>query len=500
MKKTTTRIGALALATVTTAVFSVGCGNTKTPLETVEAAFKQSYNALEAQNTAQFDGDVGSVEYKIDIAPLLSDALGYELNVGATAKAYVNQTGEKSALEVGLTLDDISVADVALHISGEDVIMTSDELFGDTAYGVGLTAFMDNFATSEFGEGGAFDLGLDFTSLVNAYAWHRENAEIITSFGEDLEVLWNKVKADIYDHMEARGEITMANGELTLGDETVKTTDVNFAYTGEAIVELANELLTLVRDHEDIIAFIDTYDEFMISYVNVMTNGETEISGTDDLVGTYTDAIDEALAAIAEPDEEFLTGTINSTVHISRKNGEVIGLTLDIASNDTKANTSFIIGPSIIEPTVIRYSFDMPTADMEEGVPTSIGFEFDVIENSEKLYTAVYTVTGLEEDPIEGTVTWDKVTGDYSFNLGDQLVYSGTIEVGEDYTTVAYNTITIDGETVDLGEVSYTIRYSDTMPEVGNYTDFLTMSEEELTAFANEVVASAQNILLTLVS
>lgn len=502
MKNTFTRIGTLALAAVCSAAFSFGCQPAPSPLEEVEAAFEQSYNAWESVSMPVFAENGGSVEYKFDIGPLLTTALGYELDIGASVKAYINAQ-ESGALKLDLFLDDISVADALLHIDGEDAVITSDELFGDTAYGVKFDSFIDNFAASEFGEGGAFDIGIDLSEFAHIYEWTQTNSETITSFKDDIHTLFDTVKADVFDLMEARGEITAAKGELTLKEGlTVKTTDVTFAYTGETFLEMFNEIIVLLRDHEDIRTFIETYDEFMVSFMNLL-DAPLEIADANTLYANYTDAFNEAIDSMSEPDEESLTATVNAVVHISKDNGEVIGFDFDIASGEDSISCNMVCGPTMANPEIMRMTISgIPEEAQKDGIGSEIAFAYDLTEDSDELCTATYTMTSDSEEIVSGNIRWDKVTGDYDMAVtagGETIEIHGSLEITDEYTSVSYKSVTAGGQTVDLGEISCTVRFSDEMPEPAEYKDFLTMTEEELTAFANEVVSSAQNILMMLI-
>ncbi len=504
MKKRITRLGTLALAALCAIGFTFGCAKAPSPLETVEAAFEKSLDAVDSVTAPKLSENGGSIEYKFNIGSLLSSILGYELDIGFSAKTYT-KAQESSALKLDLLLSDTSVADAMVYVDGEEAVIVSDELLGDTAYGVGFDAFMDNLAASEFASGGAFDLGIDLAPITQYQEWWLKNSETIDALSNDFSALWDEIKADIYDLVEARSEITMAKGELTVDDLTMNTTDVNFAYTGETFIETLSEILTLVRDHESVRTFIDTYDEFFVDCLNRL-DAPLEIADANTLYADYVEAVDQLMDSMSDPNEEFLAAELNAVVHISKENGEAVGFDFNVKSGDeVDMSVSIIAGPTIADLETMRMSISGIPEDVaaEEGLGSTVEYAVDVIENSDKLYQMALTMTSASENMMEGSVTWDKVSGDYDIAYeieGEKLELHGYMEVTDEYQKQVLTSITAGGLTIDLGELSCIVRFSDEMPVIDEYTDILTMSAEELTALVNEVAASAQNILLTLVS
>ena len=512
MAKLLTRISTAALAAITALTFA-SCGSKKTPMETVEDAANKSITAITedssfAKKLDKFSNS-GSVELKVDAGTLLSMVAPISgLDLTASLKSYNNAESGNAALCANILSGGVSIADLLLYMTDDSISASSNALFGKNVYGFSFDNFADAFNNSEFGEDGAYSLGISADDLRNPFdsaASYAAAYENFADLGEKIEDSWNTLKGDIYALIENNGTNSTADATLTVGGKDVKTTDVSFTYTGDQVADIIEGALTLAKDNDSVEAILEALLEASKSYMtdvyatypdDVMDDMLDEMNSTsvDDMMETINGAIDEGLDNIDDVRESLKDFEFSFIVHISKSTKGIIGITANIKENNDNMVIKAVCGPSMNDIDEISVS-----AEYDNGEETDeMYLKYVVTEDNGDTYAAELTgkMDGVKTEFL--TVDWNKNSGELNVEIeveGESITVNGKLLSGKDSTTIAVNSVSNGYETIDVGEIALIFNTNDTMPTTGSYADILSMNESDITNLLGEIAESAQDII-----
>lgn len=521
MKHTLTRVIALVLALLMVMPCITSCRK-KSPLETIEDAYKVSAKAYAKNALGRMLAEDlffgGSMEMRVEAGPYLGMLMGSpnsSLAPGASLKYYYDMANGKAALAAKLSSAGVSVADALLYLADNSVSLSSTALFGSGVYGFSLENFAQNFNNSEFGENGAYSLGISpaeiETTLKSFFQSSKEMMADTAKYTKEMEDAAKALKKDLYPLVESYGVITTEKGSLDVGGTAYATKDLGFAYTGEQLVDMLSATLTLLRDHEAtrtyLAAVADTcttyYSEEYVALVEELF--EVEELNADTLHQSLTDSINTLLAELASAKEVIADAHITLRVHIADKTKEIIGLSVSVTEEDNYADFRLVCGPSIVDIDEVGMYAKIYTADVKELEEYSCAYT--VTRDDEEMYTAVLNVAGDGlEDVLGGTngslakLEWNKQDGAYLLSVtveGETIGIGGKYLEEKDSLTMTVTTLSAQGVSVNLGEIALIISAKDTMPENGAYTDILKMDEAALDDLFSEVTTAIEQIAST---
>ncbi len=514
MAKLLTRISTTALAAVTALTFA-SCGSKKTPMETVEDAASKSITAITENSdfAKKLDkvSNGGSIELRIDAGALLAMVAPISgLDLAASLKSYNDADGGNGALLANILSGGTSIADLLVYYMADNnsISASSNALFGKNVYGFSLDNFADAFNNSEFGEDGAYPLGISADDLTTAFGSARNYAAAYENFADldkKIEGPWNTLKGDIYALIENNGTNATQDATLTVGGKDVKTTDVSFTYAGDQIADIIKGALELAKDNDSIEEILEAVTEATKSYAQAINAAypdagmddlldEMNSTSADDLMETINGAIDEGLDNMDDIRESLEDFEFSFTIHISKSSKELIGATIDISGNEDSVVMKAICGPSASDIDEISFS-----AEYDNGEETDeMYFKYEVTEDTNDTYAAELTgkLEGVKTKFL--TVNWNKKSGELEVEIeleGESLAINGKLLTEKDSTTIAVNSASNGYETIDVGEIALIFNTNDTMPTTGAYTDILSMDETDITSLLGEIAESAQDII-----
>ena len=500
--KLLTRISSAALAALTALTFA-SCGSKKTAMETVEAAADKSYTQLTEKsdlvNKLEKVANDGSIELKMDVGTLLQAFAPVSgLDLTASIKGYSDADGGRSALRADILSGGTSIADLLLYMADNSISVSSNALFGNDVYGFSTDNFLSAFNNSQFGEDGYFSLGIsaeDISAAIDSVDNYAVRAEKVTALEETVNDVWDGLKDDVYALIEDNGTNTTSDATLSVGGKDVKTTDVNFTYTGDQIADIIKGALELAKDNDDVKEILDAMLEMMKSYYP--SEEMYDLPAVDELMDTLNGALDEGLDSIDDIREDLADFKFSFTMHIGKSSQELIGLTVDISENANSVVMKAVFGPSVNDIDEISFSVDYK----DEYESHEMWIKYIVTEDTNDTYRAElsYNMDGDKADLAE--IEWNKKSGELDASVtfeGETVSIKGKLLNEKDSITLAVNSVTAQGVTVDVGEIALILSTNDTMPTNGAYTDILAMDEYAISDLLNEISESAQDIVSVL--
>ena len=499
--KLLTRIGTSVLAVITSATFA-SCTATKSPMEMIEDAANANYTAVfeksEVIKKLEKISDSGSVELKADVGKILGMSGLSGLDLSASIKAFGDAETEDAALTVDIISGGISVADILLYIADNSVSASSNALFGNNAYGFSTENFFTAFANSEFGENGAYSLGItseDIQNYLDSTGMYTKADAAMKEYEDKIEVSLGKLKEDLYILMETSGTSSIEAGTLEIGNNSIKTTDVNFTYIGEQIITLAEGLLNLLETNEAVPELMEALYDMMNSTVS-SESLEDESFTVSELMDEVHDFVAEARGEMESFAEEIEGYTVSFTVHISKSSKGIIGATVNVTEGEKYANIKIICGPSMLDIDEISFSIELYDAENEEKLSQFV--KYAVTEDSADSYAAELTYNIDGEGGKLAEIAWSKQSGELDLKLdidGNAVAVKGKLFNEKDSITLAVNSVSYGNVSVDLGEITLIFNANDTMPTGGSYTDILSMDKADITELLGEISEGVQDIL-----
>ncbi len=504
--KLLTRIGTFVLAVITSVTFA-SCTAKKSPMEMIEEAADVNYTAIseksEMVKKLEKFSNSGSFEIKADVGKLLGMAGLGGLDLSASVKAFGDIENEKAALTADIISGGASVADILLYIADKSVSASSNALFGDTAYGFSTEDFFTAFDNSEFGENGAYSLGIASKNIQNyldSIGLYAKSAEAMQEYEDKIAVSCEKIKEELYPLFENTGTSSIATGTLEIANNSIKTTDVCFTYVGEQIVTLAEGILNLLETNEAVPEMIEALYDMQASILSAELLQDESFGGftVEELMNEVQSFIDEARGELDSFREVADGYTVSYTVHISKATKELIGATVHITEGETYyGNVKIICGPSMTDINEISVNIELYDGEYDEKVNQYV--KYAVSEDSADKYAAELTYDIEGESGRLAGIVWNKQSGELDINLdieGTAVAVKGKLINEKDSVTLAVNTVSYGFVSLDLGEIAFILHTNDTMPAaIESYTDILSMDKAGIEDLLGEISVGLQNIL-----
>ncbi len=503
------RITALAIAGIS-ALTVTACGS-KTPMETIEDAAAKSEKTLtssELYSTLEDFTNGGSIEIKANLSEILKTFAGIPLDMDASIKLYSDADAKNpaSAIVAALGMDDTSLLDIAAYYTEEYLAVSSETLLDGDAYGITYGDIEDKFDDSIFGEGGDYELpeeaALVVESLAEATAASAENAEIVKNLEESIEKFIDEIKPGLYKSMEENGNAKIVDGTVEIADEDVKTSDVVFNFDAEDIIKSAEDTLTQLKDSKKLLPAIEAVVDFINKVYESADVDEIPELDADELYDQFVEFIEEGIDAYSELDfsELDMDMSMDVVAHIAKKTGELISYEVELEVDDVMSAELEIKFPTSLSGEW-GFSGEVTQHEYDETVGFEIAYRIDTNTKTDyeaSLYMEAITPDGSESFDLFN-VEWDKKNGDYTLEVMGAEDYVAFALEGEYLSdskskTIAVSEITVDGETIDLGEIAIIIKAEDKMPTIKEYTDILDFAADEFESLGEDLVDSFMSI------
>lgn len=467
----------------------------KTPMEFLREAINNTLDTAAAQvEETEISDFCGSAEVKLNLAEIemLKDYMaGLEgFGIEASAKVYLDTAKPAAALTVAAGGSGLQIIDALMYLDQSNLALDLGGMLLDGAYGINLEDFEENFDSSVFGPDGAYSLGYSYDELVDMIGEVTTALETMPEIDEELEkkaeAALDVIPDTLLKSIEENCEVTKESGSVKLGDTELDTDDVVVVLDAVAAIEVIEDMMTLLRDDENIRAIMEYYFDVLGGYVEAYY---LEITTAEE----YYDTIDEFFAEIddmkADAAEE--EGEVELTFHVNADENELIGISMDTIDMEEPVDMEILWGPSVEEFNTVSLVADI------DGEKTEALFTIDE-ENTDSKYKATVNFelnSDYEEIAVVGGVEWDKTSGAAAVYMemdGEELRAEANIKVEGEKINIALGKITVPyEEPIDLTGVYITINKNDVMPTISEYTDLLTMTEAEF----DELIMSIYDLI-----
>lgn len=425
--------------------------------------------------------DGGSVEIGVDLAEM---DLGISLDAGISAKIYSKSSESAMAVSLNAELMGRPILDALLVANETDLALSSDILFGDSAYGIKLQDASDNFEGSIFGYDGAYSLGIE---SIDEYLPDMQQSE---DTGEELLGHVTSVFGEVVKKLQEYADISKSGEALSFSSGEVKTTAVRLAMDDEAITAFVRDMNDYIRNDQELKNFLLENTD----YLSAILGMESYYYGDPEMLTGEIEAMYESMDSLAADYEELaaeLEGyAVELVFHISKSGKYLVGVNCNVEAEGEAVKVELLAGPSPDKLSELRAKLD--TADSKSDI------SYIVNANDESSYSALLHVGENGQAVFGGSISWDKMGGDLRLEYTDALEYiygmSGSMIKSDETVSIVVDTITIAGDSTDLG-IDVVLNTFDEMPAVPEYTDVLTMSENDFEILLEDIQSIYENLI-----
>ncbi len=495
----------IIILAVAVAAFGIGFGIGKllvpssSPMEKVEKAIEKNLTLTEKTYEDVGTGmtelaNGGSVAVSGSLRSLMEEFIGIGVDVDGAVKLYFDGNNE-AGLNLSVSSKGTTLSDLTVVADDSRVALTSDTLLGGEVYGTAFATFIEKFDDSIFGPDGAYSLGIssdDLSAIVSEWAGGIASAPQMIEQAAELEGTATDIiedfKACVFASLGENADITVEKGSVTAEDETVDTTDVTVYTDGDRFFDLVTDVVGFFENNEKIGTMFSQMDAMLGEYSEYMDMSYTEIWEEADF--------SEILSSIAQTKAEVAkTGeTISLTLvfHISKSEKTLIGVDFSFDYEDNGVSMSCLLAPSLANTEYLA-----ATLDMREGGETReiMSVLCRVLENTDDAYRVAFAMEtnealdAMDMNHMSYTLDWNKESGALTLSIDiDEInmAFEGSLLSDKDKIVFEAESLTVDGESADLGGLQATVTYKDTMPVLGEYKDLLDMTEEEATGYLQD--------------
>ena len=459
---------AAALVVIAVAVAVVLGMVSSSPLTLLATGFRNSVEAMQEDAFTKLmeqANNSGSVEISMDISSALEQS-GLPMSCTVSAKAYMNQQEQRSAMTLGVQLAGQTL-DASIFANQESVAFASQILLGDKAYGFGLKDFVENFNKSVFGPDGAYALDIELPEELQS------QLDGYQTYAEDMRKLAPKLGERLIKILEENSTVEKEDSTLTLGGEEVKTTAVIIKMDHNQLATALEQVLNYLRTDEEIKAFVQEHKAIIF--------GDDAENFGEEFYKWLDEAAAEDMDELRKEIEEEEAG-VEVAFHITKSGKQLIGMELFLASNEEPGELNIYAGPDLKNTKELR-------VEIGNGDETVKG-TYLVKMDDDNTFVALLDLCENEEALMKADIRWDKQTGAWEIigtnSQNSSVGIRGTLEITDKELSATLESIEIEGQKTELG-MGMVVRAQDTMPEMPQYKDLLAMTEDEVANLVNEL-------------
>ncbi len=445
---------------------------TSSPLGLLATGFRNSMEAMENDAYTQLMHQVsngGSMEFSADVDSLMLQGNRIPLDGTGFVKIYMNEEAQKTAMTLGVQLGSQKL-DASIFGNQESVVLASDWLLGDKAYGVTLKDFVENFNKSVFRMDGPYSLGIELPENF------QEQLDKNQKLTEAAEKVGQELAAVLLKSVEENSTVEKENATLTLGGDTVKTTAVSIKMDHNQLAAFFEDMLEYMRTDEDFKAYMEEYMSLAAT-----VDGQTDTKALVEEFFQEMDRVAEEMEETKKQMEEEETG-MEITFHITKSGKQLIGAELVFASNVEPGMVSIYAGPDLKNAK----EFSIQIESGEE----SLQMTYRIKADDKESFVALLDICENDQDVLKADVRWDKQTGAWEIvattDGEESVIIRGNLEQTEEKVSVTLESVEASGQSTDLG-IHMVLRASDEMPEAPQYTEILKMTEAEVGSLVEEL-------------
>lgn len=406
-----------------------------------------------------------------------------EIDMDLSTKIYSDLQNKKSAFQADASMDGTSFVDATVWANEKAIVISSEELLKE-AYGINVKDFKENFKESALSE----LLGMDEEDLELLVSEQTPelSEKLVNNFSADLKALSKKIAEKLAKSVKENAEIVKEKEVLKFKEEEVKTTAIAIQLDAKTLTIIMEDVITYLEESKDLKTFLEDYAEYFASYYSTYdqtVNGEfyeyyeiepTQINA-EELIEMVYDSLDELKSEIEYFEEEYEDLELLITTHIAGSK-HLVGMAFEVDDGEDKMEFSIQAGPTLEDLKELRI--------VRKDDYSKLTAIYTVEENDNKVYSSKLKVR-LDSKVIgEGKIEWDKKDGDLDLSFTgessrDEYALSGNLEVASDVTNFKIETLTLEGEELEL-DAEFVLDRSDRIPSTPKYEDLVTMSEDDL--------------------
>lgn len=495
MSKIFVKAISLVTALAGAAVFSFGCGQPpvpQTPVAKMDYAIERSIDSFErAEIPALIDRvtNGGSIEFKMDMSKLMAQSTGRSGDMDMAAKLFFRNGGSELALRLDALMNGRSILDGLAYTNGQYLALTSGTLLNNKAYGINFTNISEAFNNSMFAGGGMLGVGLP--DEVSAVFDMVDALGDVRELGKRLDNLLDRMENDIFAILEKHADHSTVSGSLTVAGTLVATDNVTLTYDSDAIFNVVKDLLILFNNNNE---FKNIFSE-CAGLASIFVD-ELEYFSTEDMGSLILMAFDRVVQEIDQYSSAFDGLGITVTSYISKSSNELVGAAIDIKTSDGNAAAIDVVcGPTMNDLREFTVAVTAKNSSGESLGTSKISFNADMDASGN--YNGILSVSSPYEAYDIATVSYNRNSGAYDIALlidGDRAGARGTYRNDGNTASVTLTDVYYGNESIDVGEISLTIRSYDNMPTIGNYIDILNMNQNQLQELAMTIYGNAGSL------
>lgn len=408
------------------------------------------------------------------------------LDMDVQAKLYTNLKGKKMAAGASVAMDGDEFADVSFWASEKDIIIASAALL-DEAYGINLKDAPENLKASALIE----KLGIDEEELdqyLNPDNEMQIDEKLAKDIVADAEKLAKKVVKQFAKSVKNNAETDKRKDTLDFNGDKTKVDAVEITVDGEALAQIVYEVAEYLKESGEVEKFIDKYADYLIEYYA----NEYYVIEKEDIIDEYQSALEDVLKAKDDIEDELEDAEISIVAYLY--SDCLVGFGFAMEDNSDEIEFSAIAGPTLADMKELRIVMK------ENGDKQT--FVYAVDENNKKEYSATVKMRDNGQVVASGSVDWDKKAGGYKLKLestdrwGDVTTYavSGTLQEVKGTTELYVKKATFEGIEYNP-KLTVVFDKSDKMPAKPEYTELLTMEEEDILDLVEDIQREAMSLL-----
>ncbi len=469
--------GIAAAAAVLVGIVAGAVANTPTNL--IRSGIKNTVKSINKMEISQYTNKVmngGSTEILVDAGALTERFLGEAINGTASIKVYTDAEAAQAAIAADVKMDGTSLVDGALIVTEKELVLSSDALLGDNAYGINIEKLAENFEDSIFGPDGAYSLGIEPEMIENLMNSTKESEKLMT----DAEKVVGDMTKALMKSINKHAEIEKETKKISFNGKDTKTTAVEIKLDGDAVEDIAKDMLDYLENDRKFKAFLTD----ALEYAAKVSDEDIDV---DDMLDEFYDALDEV--EVKEISEMMEDVEVSVTFYITKSGRRLVGMDVAAKVDDEKATISIKAGPSFDKLSEISVAVNYGSTKAEVA--------YLVTERSNKLYASELKVKMGKETLFTGKFEWDKKAGEYELELpieGQEIKVEGELSYDGKTATFGIGEVSMGEEAMDLTGISLIMKAEDAMPSVPNYKDVLTMTESDAEAFISDVQKAVQGL------
>ena len=405
----------------------------------------------------------GSLEAKAEIdAGKIAASMGetgVSGSIDAGYKFYFSNTGilmENVYMDIKSPLDNIDVSISGdVYFSPDYIYVKNDNILGGT---IGLIpGEMGNaFESSSWKD----EIPAEYVELIKQVLEMYDGgmADMMADVSDDIKPIVDRYVEVVSDSLEKNAKFVEETKTVTVGGENVESRVVTLVIDKDAVVGFIKDLYNAVKGDADLRALVVEYGDLMGDYLDM--SGAQIGMEYDNLLAMLGESMDSLEAEIPEfaVMVSVTTPTDASTLRrleVSYRDGD--------ASSEAESLFALDLGKNGIKNTN-RVSLEV----MGLTVAT-----YEIVKNDESGFKASLVAIIEGSSVTLFTIDINKNAGTYNLSVPElNFAMGGTFKTEGDKTTVVFNSITVEGETINQGfSLTFVIDENAEMPKVVDKND-----------------------------